>query len=129
MAGKYLEILKQLPMYRQWAERYEPYLTDEAAMRKDKEIGDRVAGQHSQDNLLTLIPTDELLRLHLTDTSNQRTPFEYAGCYYLLDKDLDKMRQLLESTKDNPNCSPLPKHLRHPVRGWNEMIMGTTGNA
>ena len=112
MAGKYLEILKQLPMYRQWAERYEPYLTDEAAMRKDKEIGDRVAGQHSQDNLLTLIPTDELLRLHLTDTSNQRTPFEYAGCYYLLDKDLDKMRQLLESTKDNPNCSPLPKHFQ-----------------
>ena len=112
MADKYLRILKQLPKYRQWAERYETYLTDEAAMRQEKEIGDRVAGQHVQDNLLTLIPTDELLKLHLTDSSNQRTPFEYVGCYYLLDKDLDKMRQLLELTDEIPECSPLPKHFQ-----------------
>ena len=112
MADKYLRILKQLPKYRQWAERYETYLTDEAAMRQEKEIGDRVAGQHVQDNLLTLVPTDELLKLHLTDSSNQRTPFEYVGCYYLLDKDLDKMRQLLELTDEIPECSPLPKHFQ-----------------
>ena len=112
MADKYLRILKQLPKYRQWAERYETYLTDEAAMRQEKEIGDRVAGQHVQDNLLTLVPTDELLKLHLTDKSNQRTPFEYVGCYYLLDKDLDKMRQLLELTDEIPECSPLPKHFQ-----------------
>ncbi|MBR1719375.1 MAG: hypothetical protein IJ726_03015 [Phocaeicola sp.] len=112
MADKYLRILKQLPKYRQWAERYETYLTDEAAMRQEKEIGDRLAGQHVQDNLLTLIPTDELLKLHLTDSSNQRTPFEYVGCYYLLDKDLDKMRQLLELTDEIPECSPLPKHFQ-----------------
>ena len=112
MADKYLRILKQLPKYRQWAERYETYLTDEAAMRQEKEIGDRVAGQHVQDNLLTLVPTDELLKLHLTDNSNQRTPFEYVGCYYLLDKDLDKMRQLLELTDEIPECSPLPKHFQ-----------------
>ena len=112
MADKYLRILKQLPKYRQWAERYETYLTDEVAMRQEKEIGDRVAGQHVQDNLLTLVPTDELLKLHLTDSSNQRTPFEYVGCYYLLDKDLDKMRQLLELTDEIPECSPLPKHFQ-----------------
>lgn len=112
MADKYLRILKQLPKYRQWAERYETYLTDEAAMRQEKEIGDRLAGQHVQDNLLTLVPTDELLKLHLTDNSNQRTPFEYVGCYYLLDKDLDKMRQLLELTDEIPECSPLPKHFQ-----------------
>ena len=112
MADKYLRILKQLPKYRQWAERYETYLTDEAAMRQEKEIGDRVAGQHVQDNLLTLVPTNELLKLHLTDSSNQRTPFEYVGCYYLLDKDLDKMRQLLELTDEIPECSPLPKHFQ-----------------
>lgn len=111
MTKKYLDILKQLPMYRQWAERYETYLIDVQAMRKNPEIGFRVAGQPTKDNLLTMIPTDELLKSHLTDI-NPRTPFEYVGSYYLLDKDMNKMKQLLEMACDNPNLSTLPKHFQ-----------------
>ena len=112
LASKYISILSQMPMYRQWAKRYETYLSHPEALKDETEVAARRPGLQADDNLLSFMPTDTLLTTHLADPASGRTAYEYLGCHFMLDKDTARMRQLLIDTATDPAWQPMPVHFQ-----------------
>ena len=106
VAKKYIDLLSQMPFYKEWAQQYAVYLRDPEKMQEEPELKHKRIPQQQQDLLLSLMSTDSLWASY--DISN-RIGWEYKGCYYLLDKQLDKFRQYLTDTT-YPNNQPWPRH-------------------
>lgn len=106
VAKKYIDLLSQMPFYKEWAQQYAAYLRDPEKMQEEPELKHKRIPQQQQDLLLSLMSTDSLWASY--DISN-RIGWEYKGCYYLLDKQLDKFRQYLTDTA-YPNNQPWPRH-------------------
>ena len=106
VAKKYIDLLSQMPFYKEWAQQYAAYLRDPEKMQEEPELKHKRIPQQQQDLLLSLMSTDSLWASY--DISN-RIGWEYKGCYYLLDKQLDKFRQYLTDTT-YPNNQPWPRH-------------------
>lgn len=107
LARKYLHILRQLPSYKEWAEKYSTYLVQPEKMTEDAELSKRTVPKQA-DNLFSLLTMDNIWKEHFE--ANPINPFAqaYIGCSYLLSKELDKFEQFLLTQGE----ASLPKHFQ-----------------
>ncbi len=104
VARKYLNILKDMPFYRDWAEQQQSYLKNPGKMQSDPELKGKFMPQQSMDKLFSLMTTDSLWSVHPPKSIG----WEYLGCYYLLDKNLEKFYSFAISSGENE----LPRHFQ-----------------
>lgn len=108
VARKYIDLLSTMPFYKDWAKRYAVYLQHPEKMQEEPALRHKEMPQQHQDLLLSLMTTDSLWASY--NISN-RIGWEYKGCYYLLDKQLDKFHQFITNTTF-PENQPWPRHFQ-----------------
>lgn len=108
LARKYLSLLQEMPFYNDWAQRYTVYLQHPEKMQEEPELCHKGIPRQKQDLLLSLMTTDSLWASY--QVSN-RIGWEYKGCYYLLDKQLEKFRQYITTT-NYPQNQSWPRHFQ-----------------
>lgn len=112
VAEKYIGLLARMPYYRTWAEKYRFFIRHPEQIREDKEFRGRQIPPVTENNLLCLIATDSLWKMHLTAPLVNRTAVEYLGCSYLLAKETDKFKTFLAEISNKPDWLPLPRHFQ-----------------
>lgn len=95
LADKYLGILRRLPGYRRWAEKYAGYVRHPERIGQDEELALKTMPAFQPDNLLCLIDIDSLWAGHLSEPGVNRVAWEYLGCSYLLAKEMEKFGTFL----------------------------------
>lgn len=109
LARKYLGLLAAMPFYRDWAERHLSYLARPELMREDPELGGKRMPVEKSDRLALSVPADSLWNAY--DLPDNRTGWEYRGCYYLLGKDLEAFGRFLDDTSFREG-EALPRHFQ-----------------
>lgn len=107
LARKYLHILRKLPSYKEWAEKYSTYLIQPEKMTEDIELSQRAVSKQP-DNLFSLLTIDNIWKEHFDMSPINPFAQAYVGCSYLLSKELDKFEQFLLKLKG----TSLPKHFQ-----------------
>ena len=107
LARKYLHILRKLPSYKEWAEKYSTYLIQPEKMTEDVELSQRAVSKQP-DNLFSLLTIDNIWKEHFEMSPINPFAQAYVGCSYLLSKELDKFEQFLLKLKG----TSLPKHFQ-----------------
>lgn len=112
LARKYLDLLAAMPFYKDWAKRYASYLTSPESMYEEPELKGKRIRVEKRDRLSLSVPADSLWSGY--DLPDNRIGWEYRGCYYLLDKDLDAFSRFLEATPFLDR-ERMPRHFQEAV--------------
>lgn len=112
IAEKYINLLSQMPCYKEWAEKYRGYLGHPDLMKLDNLLASKKAADPAVNDLLCLVETDSLWMMHIEETGVNKTALEYLGCSYLLAKELDKFKSLLVKIEDDSRWQKLPVHFQ-----------------
>lgn len=112
LADKYLGILRRLPGYRRWAEKYAGYVRHPERIGQDEELALKTMPAFQPDNLLCLIDIDSLWAGHLSEPGVNRVAWEYLGCSYLLAKEMEKFGTFLLHAGTFSQERPLPVHFQ-----------------
>lgn len=108
VADKYINLLRHAPVYSNWAERYSAYISDPPKMSDDAELKGKTFSPEKDDKLLLQIPIDSLWSCYGFD---QKSGWEYAGCYYLAEKKMDEFKNFLLKSVKNTDIR-LPRHFQ-----------------
>lgn len=112
LAAKYLSLLKQMPVYKDWAIRHEDYLYHPEKVAEDSELKGKLISSHLHNDLLSLFDLNTLWNMHLSESQSNRTSYEYLGCSFLLAKKPDLFKEFLLQTANLPVSQPLPLHFQ-----------------
>lgn len=112
LAKKYLDLLAAMPFYQDWARRYATYLVHPELMDEDPELSGKRISVENRDRLSLSVSADSLWSEY--KLSDHRIGWEYRGCYYLLDKDLDAFSRFLEATSLGGK-ERMPRHFQEAV--------------
>jgi hypothetical protein len=96
VAEKYIHLLKQTLFYRNRAEEQSRFLYDCAALEQDFELGNKRKGLCKDGRYAVSIKTEKTLEQLAVNNPASRAAIEYLISRYLLDKDLDNYRRILE---------------------------------
>ncbi|MDD2436846.1 MAG: DUF6057 family protein [Massilibacteroides sp.] len=112
IVNKYLNLLRKMPGYASWAEKKkENCLTQLQMQCVHNSFGNK-------DKLLSLLDMETLWRVQLDESSFNQTAFEYLACSYLLAKDIDKFKTLIEGKYDIYIGKALPVHFQEALALW-----------
>lgn len=120
VASKYIQMLSEMPVYHQWASKYQSYINNPEKMLQDKELSHKPILDMKNDNLLCMIEMDSLWQMHLTEPVINKTALEYLGCAYLLTKKMDSFKSFISEIANIPEMNPLPIHFQEAA-----MILAT----
>ncbi len=109
LAKKYLDLLAAMPFYTDWASRYTLYLERPELMDEDPEMRNKDIREVEDDRLSLSMSADSLWGDYRF--SDNRIGWEYRGCHYLLDKNLDAFRQFLKEASFGKD-EPMPRHFQ-----------------
>lgn len=109
LVRKYLDLLMTMPFYKDWAKRYAVYLTHPEAMSKDPALRGKKIPVENSDPLSLSVPPDSLWDGYVLP--DNRIGWEYRGCYYLLDKNLEAFGRFLKATPFVEGV-PVPRHFQ-----------------
>ena len=112
LARKYLDLLATMPFYKDWAKRYATYLANPESMYEEPVLKGKRIRIEKRDRLSLSVPADSLWSGY--DLPDNRIGWEYRGCYYLLDKDLDAFSRFLEATPFLDR-ERMPRHFQEAV--------------
>jgi hypothetical protein len=115
VAEKYLDLLEQTFAYRSWAQAHRRFLADDEAVSADPLLGGkRRALTSSRALALTEGLEVELQRIAEANPSDT-SPIHYAGAFYLLSKDVERFRALVERYFGTPVLPVLPVAFQEAV--------------
>ena len=96
IAEKYLNMLENTFYYKDWAKAQRTFLYKDAEVEADPVLGPRRKSLPSESTLSLMKGYDaDLMRMAETNPS-YKAPIEYLGAFYLLAKDLDGFKNLIE---------------------------------
>ena len=104
VARKYIRLLAEMPLYRDWARKAESYIGHPERMENDPELRGKTLPPTRTDNLFGLMTTEALWSSHPAGSIG----WEYLGCHYLLAKDLPGFRAFIEAS----GARELPRHFQ-----------------
>ena len=104
LARKYLKLLETAPFYRDWAKQYSVYLENPEKMQENPDLRGKCIPEEKRDQLYSLMTTDSLWTVHPPKSIG----WEYLGCYYLLDKKLEKFHSFARTS----GVKELPRHFQ-----------------
>lgn len=100
VARKYLEALSKTIFYSDWAEEVMPLLNNEKAISEHQEYGRIRSFMPNEDYMFQSSEIPELLSRQYNANTKNQLAYEYLGCAYLLNKDLDSFVKYLEMETD-----------------------------
>lgn len=115
VAEKYMKVLENMEGNEEWCKRYKPFIHNDAKVAADPLLGEKRKCIPQQDYFLQQDTLDnELMGIAKANPKHQ-TAIQYAGCIYLLDKRLQKFRQLIETNYNTSLLPTLPRSFQEGV--------------
>ena len=115
VAEKYLELIEKTTFYKEWAQKYRTFLYNDEAVMADAELGEKRRSL-IQDNRFALVNgwTQELEDIVRMNPLNKKA-MDYLGIAYLLGKEMDAFRLLLEQHYGTDALPQLPVAFQQAV--------------
>lgn len=115
VAEKYLDIMEKTTFYKEWAQKYRTFLYDDAAILADAELGEKRRSL-IQDNRFALVDgwTSELENIVRMNPLNRKA-MDYLGIAYLLGKEMNAFRLLIEQHYGTNALPQLPMSFQEAV--------------
>ncbi len=115
VAEKYISLLEKTFAYRGWAKSQRKFLYNDEAVEKDPVLGVRRKALPIHNTLAQLDGlTVDLERFSMANPTFQ-APIQYAGAIYLLSKDLERFKGLIERFYGTDALPVLPLHFQEAV--------------
>lgn len=115
VAEKYLDALSNTFFYADWAERHRRFLYNDEAVEADPLLGSKRALWRAQSGLANIRGLEGDLKDRLTRKPDDNLAIQYLGAYYLLSKNLQGFKELIESYYGTPALRTLPKSFQEAV--------------
>lgn len=114
VAEKYINILEQTLLYKEWANYYRALLSDDA-VAKDEELSLKRLSLLSENYLYQTATFEEELGKLAENNPLNHVPIQYLGASYLLNKNLEGYRLMLEKYYRTPILPRLPLSFQEAV--------------
>lgn len=115
IAEKYLRLLEQMPVYRDWAKRHRAFLYNDAAVEADPLLGLKRRGLPKESDLAGIYGLEHDLLLRTEQQPEHTLPIEFVGVQRLLAKDLKGFQALLDTYYGTPALPTLPVSFQEAV--------------
>ena len=108
IAEKYLRLLEQMPVYREWARQHRTFLYDDAAVEADPLLGIKRRGLPTASDLAGIHGLEHDLLLRAKQQPENALPIQFVGIQRLLAKDLQGFQALLYTDYGTPALPTWP---------------------
>lgn len=115
IAEKYISILEKTYAYRDWAESQRKYLYNDQAVESDPVLGTRRRMLPDRNSLAMIDGLTGDLELFLEKGPANSAALQYLGAMYLLAKDLEGFKALMEKYYGTEFLPALPVHFQEAV--------------
>lgn len=115
IAEKYLRLLEQMPVYREWARQHRTFLYDDAAVEADPLLGMKRRGLPTASDLAGIYGLEHDLLLRAKQLPEYALPIQFVGVQRLLAKDLQGFQALLDTYYGTPALPTLPVSFQEAV--------------
>ena len=115
IAEKYLRLLEQMPVYREWARQHRTFLYDDAAVEADPLLGMKRRGLPTASDLAGIHGLEHDLLLRAKQQPEYALPIQFVGIQRLLAKDLQGFQALLDTYYGTPALPTLPVSFQEAV--------------
>ena len=115
IAEKYLRLLEQMPVYREWARQHRTFLYDDAAVEADPLLGMKRRGLPTASDLAGIHGLEHDLLLRAKQLPEYALPIQFVGVQRLLAKDLQGFQALLDTYYGTPALPTLPVSFQEAV--------------
>lgn len=115
VAAKYLKVLANMPGQDEWCKRYQPLVDNDARVAADPLLGEKRKCIPTQNYFIERDTLEgELMRIAQTHPEH-RTAIHYMGSMYLLDRQLQRFKQFVETNYHTPLLPTLPRSFQEAV--------------
>lgn len=114
VAEKYLAILANTWMYKDWAKRHKVFLYNDQAIENDPLLGEKRKCLIKDNTLAKINIVQDLINIAEANPSSS-TAIEYLGLSYLLAKEMSNFQALIETYYGTPVLPQLPKSFQEAV--------------
>ena len=115
IAEKYLRLLEQMPVYREWARQHRTFLYNDAAVEADPLLGMKRRGLPTASDLAGIHGLEHDLLLRAKQQPEYALPIQFVGIQRLLAKDLQGFQALLDTYYGTPALPTLPVSFQEAV--------------
>jgi hypothetical protein len=115
VAEKYISLLEKTFYYRNWAKAHRKFLYNDAAVESDDLLGSKRRLLPVQNTLAHINGIEADLIRRVEQTPSDVLPVHYMGAAYLLSKDMDSFRKMVEKYYNTPVLPVLPLSFREAV--------------
>ena len=115
IAEKYLRLLEQMPVYREWARQHCAFLYNDAAVEADPLLGMKRRGLPVASDLAGIHGLEHDLLLRAKQQPEYASPIQFVGVQHLLAKDLQGFQALLDTYYGTPALPTLPVSFQEAV--------------
>lgn len=115
IAEKYIRLLEQMPVYRDWAKQHRAFLYNDAAVEADPLLGLKRRGLPKESDLAGIHGLEHDLLLRAEQQPEHTLPIEFVGVQRLLAKDLQGFQALLDTYYGTPALPTLPVSFQEAV--------------
>ena len=115
IAEKYLRLLEQMPVYREWARQHRTFLYNDAAVEADPLLGMKRRGLPTASDLAGIHGLEHDLLLRAKQLPEYALPIQFVGIQRLLAKDLQGFQALLDTYYGTPALPTLPVSFQEAV--------------
>ena len=115
IAEKYIRLLEQMPVYRDWAKQHRAFLYNDAAVDADPLLGLKRRGLPAESDLAGIHGLEHDLLLRAEQQPEHTLPIQFVGVQRLLAKDLQGFQALLDTYYGTPALPTLPVSFQEAV--------------
>lgn len=115
IAEKYIRLLEQMPVYRDWAQAHRAFLYNDAAVDADPLLGLKRRGLPVESDLAGIHGLEHDLLLRAQQQPERPLPIQFVGVQRLLAKDLQGFQALLDTYYGTPVLPILPVSFQEAV--------------
>lgn len=115
IAEKYIRLLEQMPVYRDWAQAHRAFLYNDAAVDADPLLGLKRRGLPVESDLAGIHGLEHDLLLRAQQQPERPLPIQFVGIQRLLAKDLQGFQALLDTYYGTPVLPTLPVSFQEAV--------------
>ena len=115
VAEKYIRVLENMGGYETWCNRYRAFLHEDAKVAADPSLGQKRKCILPKDRFIRTGDFEENWLAIARANPESRTAIHYLGSMYLLDKQLNKFRDLIEENYNTAVLPTLPRSFQEGV--------------
>lgn len=115
VAEKYIGLLENTFYYKEWATAHRKFLYRDAVVEADPVLGPRRKSLPSKNNLAQIYGLEEDLKRMAETNPTYKASIEYVGAFYLLTKNLDGFKNMIETYYGTDVLPVLPVSFQEAV--------------